>query len=88
MGEFKPSTWSQPVEDIVKEYKEYDASETQDEVQTQAEEISKSMVRRGLLDPNTGYVLENSKASKITRDNAKGFSPQGKRNYEMIFGHA
>ncbi len=88
MSEFKPDSWQAPVEDLVKEYEQHDAVETENEVQTQAESISKSMVRRGLLDPNTGYTIENSKASKITRDNAKGFSPRGKRNYERIFGHA
>ncbi len=88
MGDFNPSSWSQPVEDLVKEYNDYDNQSTENEVQTQAEEISKSMVRRGLLDPNTGVPIQNSKQSKITRDNARGFSPIGKLNYERIFGHA
>ena len=87
MSEFKPSTWQQPVQDIVKEYEAKEAADTHVEVQTQPEEISKSMVRRGLLDPNTGRPIENSKASKITSDNTRGFSVQGKKNYEATFGH-
>ena len=84
---FKPSTWAQPVQDIVKEYEAHDEAETHVEVQTAPEAISKSMVRRGIMCPRTGGLLGNSKGSKITHDNAKGFSPQGKRNYERIFGH-
>ncbi len=88
MADFKPSTWAQPVQDIVKEYEAHDAAETYTEVQDRPEAISRSMVRRGLLDPMTGAEIKNPKSAKITRDNAKGFSPRGKMNYERIFGHA
>lgn len=88
MQEFKPSTWAQPVQDIVKEYEAFDEAESHVEVQTAPEAISKSMVRRGVLDPMTGKPTGNSKANKITRDNANGFSPMGKMNYEATFGHS
>ena len=88
MADFKPSTWAQPVQDIAKEYDAYDKAETHVEVQTKPEAISKSMVRRGIMNPLTGLLIGNSKGSKITRDNAEGFSPQGKLNYERTFGHA
>ena len=84
---FKPSTWAQPVQDIVKEYNAYDKAETSSEIQTEPEAISKSMVRRGVLDPATGALTGNSKAHKVTTDNAQGFSARGKMNYERIFGH-
>ena len=87
MSDFKPSTWAQPVQDIVKEYEAHDASETSIEVQDKPEAISESMIRRGLLDPCTGALINNSKSNKITRDNARGFSPRGKMNYEETFGH-
>ena len=88
MQEFKPSTWAQPVQDIVKEYEQHEAAEDYVEVQTKPEAISRSMVRRGLLDPNTGAVIHNSKANKITRDNVSGYSARGQKNYMQIFGHA
>jgi len=86
--EFKPSTWAQPAQDIAKEYNEYDKADMHLEVQTAPEEISKSMIRRGLLDPRTGAFLDNSKASKVSGDNVRGFSSRGKDNYERIFGRA
>lgn len=88
MAEFKPSTWQQPVQDIVKEYNEFDKAEHHQEVQTAPEDFSKSLVRRGLLNPMTGMPINNSKQRKITQDNARGFSPLGKANYERIFGHS
>lgn len=87
MAEFKPRTWAQPVQDIVKEYEQYEKDEQHVEVQTEPEAISKSMVRRGIMDPDTGALTGNSKSHKITRDNANGYSAQGKLNYERIFGH-
>ena len=88
MTEFKPSTWSQPVQDIVKEYERHEKEDSAlPEVQAAPEEVSKSMVRRGTLDPNTGLLTGCSKQSKILDSNCKGFSPKGKRNYEQIFGH-
>lgn len=87
MSEFKPSTWAQPATDIAKEYEAHDAAETHIEQQTSPEEISKSMVRRGIIDPNTGMCTGNSKASKVSQDNVRGFSKRGKENYERIFGH-
>ena len=85
---FKPSTWAQPATDIAKEYEQYDKAETEVEVQTAPEAISQSMVRRGVLDPNTGGMLHGTKSNKITEDNARGFSTRGKMNYERIFGHS
>ena len=88
MSEFKPSTWQQPAVDIATEYEAYDKADTAEEVQTAPEEISKSMVRRGVMNPCTGGLLGNSKAMKVSRDNVRGYSTRGKENYEMIFGHA
>ena len=89
MDDFKPSTWSQPVQDIVKEYDRWDTETTSmPEVQTQAEEVSLGMVRRGTLDPNTGLLTGNNKQSRILKSNCTGFSSRGKDNYERIFGHA
>ena len=85
---FKPSTWAQPVQDIVKEYETFDKEEHHEEILTAPEAISKSMVRRGILDPRTGLETGNSKAGKVTRDNTAGFSARGKMNYERTFGHA
>lgn len=86
--EFKPSTWQQPVQDIVKEYDQFEKDQYSEEIQTAPEEVSKSMVRRGMLDPMTGMLTGNSKQSKILGMNVAGFSSRGKENYERIFGHA
>ena len=89
MSEFKPSSWSQPVQDLVKEYDSWDKEQTAaPEIQTQPEEVSRSMVRRGVLDPMTGKLTGNSKQSRILRTNCSGFSEKGKQNYERIFGHS
>ena len=84
MAEFKPSTWAQPVQDIVKEYEAHDAAEHYEEVLTKPEEFSKSLVRRGVIDPNTGFPTGNSKQKHLS-----GWVPsrafQG--NYERTFGH-
>ena len=87
MNEFKPRSWAVPVQDLVKEYNAYEKANDYEEIQTAPEEISKSMVRRGIMNPMTGHLTGNSKASKVTRDNCSGFSTRGKRNYEQIFGH-
>jgi len=88
MGGFKPSSWSQDARDLAKEYDSWDKEQTAaPEIQTEPEEISKSMVRRGTMDARTGAMTGSMKQSKILRDNAKGFSPQGKLNYERTFGH-
>lgn len=86
MGEFKPSTWAQPVQDIVKEYEAYDAAETAPEaIPDKPEAISKSMIRRGVLDPRTGAYGGNSKQKHIL---AFTPSPRFMSNYERTFGHA
>lgn len=87
--EFKPSSWQQEPQDIAKEYEAWDREQTAPEdIPTEPEEFSKGMVRRGMLNPETGMPTGASKQSKILRDNARGFSPRGKQNYERIFGHA
>ncbi len=85
MADFKPSTWAQPVQDIVKEYEAHDASETYQEAPPEEPEaFSKGMVRRGVLDPVTGAYGGSSKQKHIL-----GFVPTKtfKDNYEAIFGH-
>lgn len=84
MSKFKPSTWAQPAKDIAKEYEAHDASECHIEQQTAPDGISKSMVRRGVLCPRTGALTGQSKSNKVTADNVRGFSAQGKRNYDNI----
>jgi len=87
--DFKPSTWSQPAQDIAKEYDAWDRANTElPAIQTKREAISESMVRRGVLDANTGELTGNTKQSKILQDNSRGFSRLGKLNYERTFGHA
>ncbi len=89
MATFEPSSWSQPVQDITKEYEAWDNEQTAaPEVQTAPEEVSKSMVRRGTLDPRTGMLTGNNKQSRILASNCQGYSEEGKQNYERIFGHA
>ncbi len=86
--DFKPSSYNQDPQDIAKEYDAWDKEQTAaPEVQTKAEAISTSMVRRGVMDPRTGLPTGLHKQGKILRDNAQGFSPRGKQNYEKIFGH-
>ena len=86
---FRPSTWNQPARDIAKEYNAWDAAETAPEaIPTEPEELSKSLVRRGVLDPNTGFRTGNSKQDKILLGNIRGFSPRAQDNYERIFGHS
>ncbi len=87
MSEFKPSTWAQPVQDIVKEYEQFEKNEVSLDVQTKPEADSLGMVRRGLLDPRTGLLTGNSKQSHILGQNVRGYSEQGKQNYRQIFGH-
>ena len=86
MADFKPSTWAQPVQDIVKEYETHDAAESAIEAPPdKPEAISKSMIRRGVLDPNTGAYGGNSKQKHIL-----SFTPTRTfmSNYERTFGHA
>lgn len=86
--EFKPRSWQAEVPDLVKEYEAWDRNENGPaEIQTEPEEFSKGMVRRGTLDPNTGLGTGNSKQGTILNHNVRGFSERGKRNYEAIFGH-
>ena len=89
MANFKPSTWAQPVQDIVKEYTSYEAREyALEDTPTEPGALSKAMVRRGVLDPLTGAYGGNSKQGCITGNNIKGFSELGKQNYERTFKHA
>lgn len=82
--EFKPKSWAAPVSELVKEYNEFDAVDAKQEVLTEPEEFSKAMVRKGLLDPNTGEYGKNSKAAKCA-----SFVPSAQymNNHERIFGH-
>jgi len=91
MEDFKPTTWAQPVQDIVKEYEQKDAEEcAAPEIPTEPEEFSKSMVRRGVINSETGAynTTSSSKQGKILEGNIRGYSEQGKMNYERTFGHS
>ena len=85
MSDFKPSTWSQPVQDIVKEYEAYDKAENAVEATPdKPEAISTSMVRRGVLDPLTGAYGGSSKQRHISN-----FVPSEhfRNEHARIFGH-
>lgn len=85
---FNPTSWSAPVPDLVKEYNTWDYEQHSPEpTQDKPEEFSKSLVRRGLLDPETGLSLENSKQGCIQKDNVQGYSLRGQEEYKRIFGH-
>ena len=85
---FNPTSWAAPVEDLVKEYNTWDHDQHSPEpVQEKPEEFSKSIIRRGLMNPSTGMPIHNSKQGTILAQNIMGFSEQGKVNYESIFGH-
>ena len=88
MDTFKPRSWGAPVQDLVKEYEQHGAAESTIEVQDKPDTASASLVRKGLLDPNTGAMLCNHKASKGINDQVRGYSAIGKENYERTFGHA
>lgn len=83
MATFKPNM-NQDVQDIVKDLEKHEASEQPEAPQTKPEEWSKQMVRKGVLCPETGAYIHNSKQMHI-----RNFSPSGtfKSNYERTFGH-
>lgn len=88
MNEFKPNMQQHPL-DIAKDYEKWENEQTAAEpIQDKPEEVSLSMVRRGVMDPRTGLLTGNSKQSHILKRNIAGFTPAGKDNYERIFGHA
>jgi len=86
MSGFKPSSWQQDPRDLAKEYDAWERAETAPpEVQTKPEEVSLRMVRKGVIDPNTGLLTGNPKQSHISR-----FTPSQRfqDNYERTFKHA
>lgn len=87
MQRFKPSTWQQPVQDIVKEYNDYERSQTSSiDVPDKPEGLSLSMLRRGVLDRNTGAYGGNSCSKQMC---ILKFVPTEvyKDNYIRTFGH-
>lgn len=85
---FKPNMQQHPL-DIAKDYDRFENDNNhKTDIQTKPEEFSKAMVRKGLLDPETGMHTGNSKQGHILMHNVRGYSEQGKRNYERIFGHS
>jgi len=86
MNTFKPSTWAQDPIDIAKEFTAYEEAQVApDEVQTAPEEFSKQLVRRGVLDPNTGLGTGNDKQRHLTNWQP---SISFKSSYERTFGHS
>lgn len=85
-GSFKPSSWAQPVQDLEKEYNAWEEAQTaQEATPEKPEALSTSLVRRGLIDPNTGLRTGNKKQEFISRwTPSKTFQ----RNYEQAFGHS
>jgi hypothetical protein len=86
MNEFKPSSWNQDPQDLAKEFTAYeDAQCAPEEQQTAPEEFSKQLVRRGVLDAQTGLVTGHSKQKHLT---AWQPSDSYKDSYQRTFGHA
>jgi len=86
MNEFKPKSWAAHPQDLAKEYTAWEDEKTRlPDVPTKPEALSLSMVRRGVIDPNTGLSTGNSKQRHIS-----GWTPskQFQNNYELAFGHA
>jgi hypothetical protein len=83
MNEFKPSSWAQHPKDLEKEYNAWDKAQTAlPETPTEPEALSLSLVRRGVLDPNTGLPTGNSKQRHIS---AWTPSQTFQKNYDRIF---
>ena len=85
MDEFKPKSWGADPIDLAKEYTAWDNQETTiEDVPDKPEGFSMSLVRRGVIDPNTGLETGNSKQRHISR-----FTPSERfqNNYTQIFGH-
>ena len=81
---FKPSSWSAPVEDLVKEYEEHDRRQTDTGGMPQevATREADRLVKAHRLDPKTGKEIPlSSKAQTILR-----FAPSEtfKSNYEKM----
>jgi len=84
---FNPRSWSAPVEDLVSEYEAQDKAERTPEVATEPDAINSALVKKGLLDPNTGEYQTSNKASTIMAGNCRGYSRSGKASYRRTFGH-
>jgi hypothetical protein len=66
-NEFKPSSWQQHPKDLAKEYERHDeAVHHMEATPDKPEEFSKRLVRRGVLDPETGLPTGNSKQLHMT----------------------
>lgn len=86
MKEFKPSSWQQEPQDLAREFIAHEAAETApEEQQTAPEEFSKRLVRKGVLNAQTGMHTGNSKQRHMT-----AWQPNNayKYNYERTFGTA
>ena len=82
---FRPDMNQEPI-DIAKDYEKYEyehlpKSETPDK----PEEMSLSMVRRGVLDPETGKTTGNSKQHHAQYAMLKGYSKKAADNFDRIF---
>lgn len=85
-SEFKPRSWGADPIDLEKEYNAWEAEQTApDPVPDKPEALSTSLVRRGLIDPNTGLRTGNSKQEFIS---AWVPTERFQSNYEQTFGHA
>lgn len=83
-GEFKPSSYQAPVEDIVAEYDKWDADETAKGAENlvDVQKHNLGLVQSGRLDRRTGYEIPLSpKARCISRFIP---SPRFKHNFDCI----
>jgi hypothetical protein len=86
MEEFKPRSWGADPIDLEKEYNAWeDAQTAQESPPDKPEGLSTSLVRRGLIDPNTGLRTGNKKQEFIS-----SWTPSEtfQQNYQAVFGHA
>ena len=84
LGEFKPKSWAADPQDLAKEYNAWEAEKTAlPEAPTKPEALSLSMVRRGVIDPNTGLPTGNSKQRHIS-----AWTPSKKfqEGWDRVFG--
>jgi hypothetical protein len=81
LGGFQPSSWQQPVQDLVKEYNQFEANQ-EPEIQDKPDTISLKAAQEGRLNAKTGaYYGLGSKARKIV-----SWRPSGAflKNYDHI----
>lgn len=84
--DFRPSSYSAPVEDLCKEYEAWDAEKSRDKGPTQEESyrFNSDLINKGRLDRGTGLEIPvSSKARKVS-----SWVPTRayKQNFDACFG--